>query len=258
MMKNSEGIKILKKERRKRAELNLPNITFHQWENWRITLGKDVYDAWLTLYTLADRKTYPNQHVIQHWDYDSLAKKFCCGRTKAVEYIRTMYEYGLVEISETKNEKGGPKNIFIWCDIPFYSDTQYCDIYKARDWKDRKTEGQRRALAMLEAREISSSENELDDMKQKSSTSSTNSELEQKTSSKNELDTSTESELDNAAVSASSSTDSELDNQFRICTINNYTNNNNLNDMMRNESAKKNLVDQQQKFNNEKFAADID
>lgn len=148
----TEAIIVKANERRKRAELNLPQMTFHHYDSWRKTIGNDAFMGWQVLYTLADRKKYPGDHIIHGYDYDRLADHFQCGREKAVKIIKILYEYGLVEIQETKNKFGGYINIFIWCDVPFYSETIYCQLDKRRDWKDRQTEGQKVANRLTVAR----------------------------------------------------------------------------------------------------------
>lgn len=147
-----EKIDIGKIERRQRSELTLPPITFHHIDSWRKTLGKGAFDAWLVLYTLADRHTYPDNHVIHNYNYEKIAEHFQCKRDKAVELIKTLYEYGLLEICETKNKFGGVKNVYVWCDVPFYSKTQFCQLEKRRRWEDRNSEGQEIALKQVLAR----------------------------------------------------------------------------------------------------------
>ncbi|AEG58971.1 hypothetical protein [Desulforamulus ruminis] len=133
------------KERRKRAELTLPPLTFHHLDSWRKTLGNDAFLAWQVLYTLADRQAYPETHVIHHFDYTRLAERFGCKKDKALQLIKTLFEYGLIEICEEKNKFGGTTNLYVWCDVPFYSETIYCDLEKRRHWKDRNSEGQKLA-----------------------------------------------------------------------------------------------------------------
>lgn len=147
-----EKIDIGKIERRQRSELTLPPITFHHIDSWRKTLGKSVFDAWMVLYTLADRHTYPDNHVIHNYNYEKIAERFQCKRDKAVELIKTLYEYGLLEICENKNKFGGVKNVYVWCDVPFYSKTQFCQLEKKRRWEDRNSEGQEIALKQVLAK----------------------------------------------------------------------------------------------------------
>lgn len=125
-----------------RRELSMPALTFHHSDNWMKTLGLEVFSAWLMVYTWCDRKQYPEDHISHHKDIKEVAEALGCGVNKAQEIIKTLYEYGLIDIVQVKNKYGGYKNIYYWHEIPIYADSMYSELKEARSWEDRNWHGQ--------------------------------------------------------------------------------------------------------------------
>lgn len=133
--------KYSKRERRPRRELDMPQLRFHHMDTWVPVLGLEVFAAWLKLYTLCDRKTYPKDNIVQHKALPKIAVEFGCGKDKALAILKKLYEYGLIDIIQTRNSKGGVKNHYYWYDIPIYANTTYCELKKCRSWDDTAWEG---------------------------------------------------------------------------------------------------------------------
>jgi len=130
-----------KRERRPRRELDMPQLKFHHFDTWVPVLGFEGFGAWMKLYTLCDRKTYPKDNIVQHRPYPKLAKEFGCGKDKALSLIKLLYEYGLIDIVQVPNKYGTVNNHYYWYDIPIYADTTFCELKKCRSWDDTKWKG---------------------------------------------------------------------------------------------------------------------
>lgn len=133
--------RFIKRERRPRRELDMPQLRFHHMDTWVPVLGLEVFAAWLKMYTLCDRKTYPKDNIIQHKALPKMAIEFGCGKDKALAILKKLYEYGLIDIIQARNSKGGVKNHYYWYDIPIYANTTYCELVKCRSWDETVWEG---------------------------------------------------------------------------------------------------------------------
>ncbi|ABO49508.1 hypothetical protein Dred_0973 [Desulforamulus reducens MI-1] len=133
--------RFIKRERRPRRELDMPQLRFHHMDTWVPVLGLEVFAAWLKMYTLCDRKTYPKDNVVQHKPLLKMAVEFGCGKDKALAILKKLFEYGLIDIIQARNSKGGVKNHYYWYDIPIYANTTYCELKKCRSWDETAWEG---------------------------------------------------------------------------------------------------------------------
>jgi len=133
------------KPNKPRRELSLPALTFHHADHWMKVLGFEVFSAWLMIYTWCDRQQYPEDNVSHHKDIKEVAAAFKCSVNTAQKIIKTLYEYGLLDIIQVKNNYGGLKNIYYWYEIPVYADSMYSELKKTRSWEDRNWHGQKLA-----------------------------------------------------------------------------------------------------------------
>lgn len=133
--------KFIKRERRPRRELDMPQLHFHHMDAWVPVLGLEAFAAWLKMYTFCDRKTYPKDNVVQHKPLPKMAVEFGCGKDKALAILKKLYEYGLIDIIQARNSKGGLKNHYYWYDIPIYANTTYCELDKCRSWDETAWDG---------------------------------------------------------------------------------------------------------------------
>lgn len=129
---------------RRRAELTIPfMITYHHLDTWLPALGRDVFTFWLQLFTFANRKDYQPRSNIVEYSYNTMAEKVGVSKGKLTNMLKTLYEYGLLEITEVKNRFGGIKQVYKVCIVPEYSDTAFCELKKYRKWEDRQSAGQK-------------------------------------------------------------------------------------------------------------------
>lgn len=144
MNKDKDFFSIEINDSRRRAELTIPfMITYHHLDTWLPALGRDVFTFWLQLFTFANRKDYQPRSNIVEYSYNTMAEKVGVSKGKLTNMLKTLYEYGLLEITEVKNKFGGIKQVYKVCIVPKYSDTAFCELKKYRKWEDRQSSGQK-------------------------------------------------------------------------------------------------------------------
>lgn len=138
----NEGMEFRSQVKKPRHELSLPHLTFHHADHWMKVLGMEVFSAWLMIYTWCDREKYPKDDFIHHKNMRNIAEAFGCKVDKAQKILKTLYEFGLIDIFQEKNKYGSMKNVYYWYDIPIYADSMFCKLRRCRSWEDRNSHGQ--------------------------------------------------------------------------------------------------------------------
>lgn len=129
---------MLRKGKKKRAELQLPALHFIVADDWIDKLGYETFGVWLKFHTWVDRTDAQREYDLIPRSLEKCLEKLSVSKSKFYRLIRPLWEYGLIDIveyEESNRRSQKPKNIIVY-EYPFHEVIRkYQPLEKLRDWK---------------------------------------------------------------------------------------------------------------------------